>query len=133
MVSPEDASPLRSNLPKRKLLLIVLIALAVRLVVMAFLYQEQLDPARDHWKFGYETGRIARSLVEGKGFANPLFSDTGPTAWMTPVYPAIAAGVFKVFGIYTKASALVMLSFNGLTSALTAIPIFLFSRRSFGE
>ena len=116
----------------RELLIVVAIALIVRLAVMAFLYPEQLDPARDHWKFGYETGRIARSLVQGKGFGNPLFSDTGPTAWMTPVYPTVVAVVFKIFGVYTKASALVLLSFNALTSALTAIPIFLFARRSFG-
>src|SRR6516164_4290751 len=96
----------------RQLLFIVMVALAMRLAVMGFLYPEQLDPARDHWKFGYETGRIARSIVEGKGFSSPLFADTGPTAWMTPVYPGIVAGVFWIFGVYTKASALVLLSFN---------------------
>jgi 4-amino-4-deoxy-L-arabinose transferase-like glycosyltransferase len=117
----------------RELILIVAVALVLRLIVMGFLYPEQLDPERDHWKFGYETGRIARSLVEGKGFSNPLFSETGPTAWMTPVYPGIVAGVFKIFGIYTKTSAFVLLSFNALTSALTAVPIFFFALRSFGE
>jgi hypothetical protein len=98
---------------------------------MAFLYPEQLSPERDHWHFGYEAGRIARSIVEGKGFSSPLFADTGPTAWMTPVYPGIVAGVFKICGVYTKASALVLLSLNALTSALNVIPIFLFARRSF--
>jgi hypothetical protein len=116
----------------RELILVVGIALALRLVVMSFLYTEQLDPQRDHWRFGYETGRIARSIVEGKGFSSPLFEDTGPTAWMTPVYPYLVAGVFKLFGIYTKSSALVLLSLNALISALTAVPIFLFARRSFG-
>ncbi len=113
--------------------MVVAIALVIRLLVMGFLYSEQLDPARDHWKFGYETGRIARSLVEGKGFSNPLFGETGPTAWMTPVYPGIVAGVFKIFGVYSKTSAFVLLSMNALTSALTAIPIFFFALRSFGE
>jgi 4-amino-4-deoxy-L-arabinose transferase-like glycosyltransferase len=110
----------------------VLAALAIRLVVMVFLLPEQLDPSRDHWHFGYETGRIARSIVEGRGFSNPLFAETGPTAWMTPVYPYIVAGVFKVFGVYTKASAVVLLSLNALTSALTCIPIFFIARRTFG-
>jgi hypothetical protein len=126
-----DGSPSRKR--TRELVLIVAVALALRLVVMAFLYPEQLSRERDHWHFGYEAGRIARSLVEGKGFGSPLFADTGPTAWMTPVYPGIVAGVFTVFGVYTKASALVLLSLNALTSALNAIPIFLFARRSFGE
>jgi 4-amino-4-deoxy-L-arabinose transferase-like glycosyltransferase len=111
----------------------VLAAFAIRLVVMVFLLPEQLDPSRDHWHFGYETGRIARSIVQGKGFSSPLFAETGPTAWMTPVYPYLVAGVFKVFGIYTTASAVVLLSLNALTSALTCIPIFFIARRIFGE
>ena len=85
----------------------VLVALAIRLVVMGFLYPEQLDPERDHWRFGYENGRLARSIAEGRGFSSPLFEDTGPSAWMTPVYPYMIAGVFKVFGIYSTASAFV--------------------------
>ena len=92
----------------RELLRIVVIALALRLAAMAFLYPEQLNPERDHWQFGYETGRIARSIAEGKGFSSPLFEDTGPTAWITPVYPYLVAGIFKIFGVYTKTSALVL-------------------------
>src|SRR5208283_4896298 len=74
-------------------------------IVMVFLLPEQLEPQRDHWHFGYEAGRIARSIVQGRGFGSPLFEDTGPTAWMTPVYPYLVAGVFKLFGTYTKLSA----------------------------
>jgi len=111
----------------------VLVALAIRLIVMVFLLPEQLEPQRDHWHFGYETGRIARSIVEGKGFSSPLFEDTGPSAWMTPVYPYLVAGVFKVFGTYTKVSAIVLLSLNALMSALVCVLVFLIARVSFGE
>jgi|HubBroStandDraft_1064217.scaffolds.fasta_scaffold12558_2 4-amino-4-deoxy-L-arabinose transferase-like glycosyltransferase len=111
----------------------VLVALAIRLGVMVFLLPEQLDPQRDHWHFGYEAGRIARSIVEGRGFSSPLFEDTGPTAWMTPVYPYLVAGVFKLFGTYTKASAIVLLSLNALMSALVCILVFLIARVSFGD
>ena len=117
----------------KSLLWMVLTALAIRLIVMVFLLPEQIDPSRDHWHFGYETGRIARSIVQGHGFSSPLFADTGPTAWMSPIYPYIVAGVFNVFGIYTTASAVVLLSLNALTSALTCIPIFFIARRTFGE
>lgn len=118
----------------RKLLWMVGVALALRLVTMAYVYPLQLVPDRggEHWPFGYETGKIAASIAEGHGFSNPLFAPTGPTAWMTPVYPYFMAGVFKVFGVYSTASALVMLTFNALTSALTCLPIFFFARRSFG-
>lgn len=118
---------------RRKLLWMVGVALALRLLVMAYTYPLELVPARDHWAFGYETGRIARSLAQGHGFGSPLFADTGPTAWMTPVYPYIVAGFFKVFGIFTKASALAILSFNAIASALTCLPVFFFARKTFGE
>jgi 4-amino-4-deoxy-L-arabinose transferase-like glycosyltransferase len=117
----------------RKYILMVLVALVIRLAVVAFLYPERLNPDRDHWRFAGETGRIARSIVEGRGFSSPLHADTGPTAWMTPLYPVILAGVFKIFGVYTKASALAMLSLDSLFSALTCIPIFLIARKQFGE
>lgn len=113
-------------------LAMVLVALALRLIVMGFLYPEQLDPERDHWSFGYENGRLARSIAEGRGFSSPLFEETGPTAWMTPVYPYINAVVFKIFGVYTTTSAFVLLSFQALTSALTCLPIFFFARKLFG-
>jgi hypothetical protein len=111
----------------------VVVALVIRLVVMVFLLPEQLEPQRDHWHFGYETGRIARSIAQGRGFSSPLFGDTGPTAWMTPVYPYLVAGVFKIFGIYSKTSAVVLLSLNALMSALVCVLVFLIARISFGE
>jgi 4-amino-4-deoxy-L-arabinose transferase-like glycosyltransferase len=115
------------------LIAMVVVALALRLIVMVFLLPEQLEPQRDHWHFGYEAGRIARSIVQGRGFGNPLFEDTGPTAWMTPVYPYLVAGVFKVFGTYTKTSAIVLLSLNALMSALVCVLVFLIARIGFGD
>jgi hypothetical protein len=109
------------------------LALAIRLLAVAFTYQGQLNPRHDHWPFGYETGRIARAIASGRGFSDVLDTGSGPTAWMTPLYPYLAAGVFKLFGIYTASSALVLLSLNSLFSALTCIPIYLMARESFGE
>src|SRR5258708_17213746 len=51
---------------------------------------------------------------------------------MPPIYPSLLAGVFRLFGIYTKASALMILSLDSLFSALTCIPVFLIAQRSFG-
>jgi 4-amino-4-deoxy-L-arabinose transferase-like glycosyltransferase len=111
----------------------VLVALAIRLVVMVFLLPEQLNPDRNHWHFGYEAGKIADSIVQGRGFSSPLFANTGPTAWMTPVYPYIIAAVFKVFGTYSKTSAIVLLSLNALMSALVCVLVFLIARITFGD
>lgn len=111
----------------------VLAGLVIRLIVVGFLYPERTDPARDHWRFGGEAGRIARSIALGEGFSNPLFGQTGPTAWLSPIFPYLLAGIFKIFGIYSKTSALVALSFDSLFSALTCIPVFLIARMHFGK
>ncbi len=116
----------------RFLLSAVLAGWIVRLIVVAFVYQGFLDPGRDHWEFGYEIGAVAHSIVVGHGFANPYWVESGPTAVIGPVFPYILAGVFAIFGAYTKASALVFLAFNCLGSALTSVPVFFMARKSFG-
>ncbi len=107
----------------------VLVALAVRLAVIPFLYHEWMDPfVLEHWAFGL----IARSLASGHGFGSP-FADTGLSALLPPVYAYLLAAIFKVFGIETRASVLAALSLNSLFSALTCIPVFLLARRAFGR
>ena len=60
----------------------VLVALAVRLAVIPFVYQNWMDPfVLEHWAFG----RIARSIASGHGFGSP-FADTGLSALLPPVY-----------------------------------------------
>ncbi|MBA0087977.1 MAG: hypothetical protein HRJ53_23575, partial [Acidobacteria bacterium Pan2503] len=91
-------------------LAIFFVALALRLLGVRLFYNSTWNDYRDHLLFGFETGRIARSIVEGRGFGNPISVPSGPTAWLTPVYPYLLAGVFKLWGVYTKTSALVILS-----------------------
>jgi ABC-type glycerol-3-phosphate transport system permease component len=112
---------------------VFLVALGLRLAVVPLLVGDLLNPARDHWDFGWETGRIARSLASRHGFGSPFFGWTGPTAWMGPVYPALVACVFKVFGIYSAASAYVTLSLNCLFAALTCFPLHFIARTAFGK
>lgn len=87
----------------------------------------------DNFGFGFEMGRIAASLASGHGFSSPFGPATGPTAWEPPLYPYLTTGVFLLFGIYTKASAFVLLTINSIFSALTCVPIFLIARRMFSE
>ena len=117
----------------RSIFLIVLLAFALRVAVIPFMLGDITNPDRDHWDFGWEEGRIARSIASGQGFTSPLFGNTGPTAWTCPVYPYLLAGVFRVFGIYSRASAWAILILNCLFSALTCIPVFLIGRRCFGK
>lgn len=111
----------------------VVIALALRLglIVIGHTYKFRTNDA--HFSFGWEMGRIGRALASGQGYSNPFNEPTGPTAWEPPLYPFVIAGVFKLLGIYSHASAIVLLALNSLFSALTCIPIFLIARRCFRE
>lgn len=112
--------------------LMVSVAFGVRFATVMFVYDEQLMSARGDFEFGWEVGRVAKSLVNGHGFSSPLWGETGPTAWLTPVYALLLAGVFTIFGTYTTASAIVILSLNSLFSALTIIPLTRIARKIFG-
>src|ERR1700746_3089640 len=113
----------------RRYVWMVLVALAVRLAVIPFVYRDWMDPfVLEHWAFGL----IARSIASGHGFGSP-FAQTGPSALLPPVYSYLLAGIFKIFGVETKASVLAALTLNSSFSALTCIPVFLLARRSFGE
>ena len=106
------------------------VALAVRLAVIPFVYQQDwMDPfVLEHWAFG----RIARSIVSGHGFGSP-FADTGLSALLPPVYPYLLAGIFKIFGLETRASVIAALSLNSLFSALTCVPVYLLAKEGFGS
>lgn len=117
---------------RRKLFWIVLIGFLLRVGFVGVGHTYRVSKLRGTFGYGWEMGRIAQSLAGGNGFANPFEKPTGPTAWEPPVYPTLMAGVYKIFGVYTKTSAFILLAINSLFSALTCIPIFFLARRSFG-
>ena len=68
---------------------------------------------------GMEMGLLAKSLLAGQGLGSPFGGSTGPTAFIAPGYPLIIAGIFRIFGVYSFASVLVVLALqiaiNGVT------------------
>jgi hypothetical protein len=112
--------------------LMVAAGLTARLVAVWFAWPEQLGSPRGDFDFGWEAGRVARSLAHGQGFSSPFWGETGPTAWLPPVYPLLLAGVFKLCGVYSAASAVAILGLNSLFSALTTVPVVLIARKVFG-
>lgn len=112
---------------------IVLFALVFRIVLIIALETYHKDPTRDHWTFGFEVGRVAKSIASGRGFSSPFDTETGPTAFYTPLYPYLVAGVFKLFGIYSDASCFVLLALNSLFSALTCLNVLRLGQRTFGR
>jgi 4-amino-4-deoxy-L-arabinose transferase-like glycosyltransferase len=109
--------------------LIVLVALLLR-VGFAWDYVGQNSrQALAVLPFLQESGNIAASLASGHGFSSPFRIETGPTAWMPPLYPWLLAGIFRVFGVRTYDSFLAAVALNIFCSAFTCVPIFLVGRR----
>jgi 4-amino-4-deoxy-L-arabinose transferase-like glycosyltransferase len=109
------------------------LSFALQVATIGALHQYRTRPGDDNFEFGWEMGRVARSIAQGHGFSSPYGGDTGPTAWEPPLYPYLMGWVFEIFGIYTHASAWVLLSINSLFTTLTSIPIFWIAHRTFGE
>ena len=126
-------NPPRSKVRFRdSVLFVVLIAFLLRLAVITVGHTYRITPRRDHFQYGWEMGRLARSIALGQGLSSPTDLPTGPSAWAAPVYPYLLAGVFKLFGIYTAASAWVILTFNSIFAALTCLTLYWIGRRMYG-
>jgi dolichyl-phosphate-mannose-protein mannosyltransferase len=113
--------------------LIFLVALGARL---GFAWNQERKFPRDLLAvamFSQETGSIARSLATGKGFSSPFGKETGPTAWLTPVYPLQVAGIFRVFGVFTRASFFAVVFLNALFSSAACASIFFAGKRIAGS
>jgi len=114
------------------ILFIVLIALLLRLAVITIGHTYRITPRRDHFQFGWEMGRLARSIATGHGFSSPTDLPTGPSAWAPPLYPYILAGIFRLFGVYSALSAWVILAFNSVFAALTCLILYGIGERMYG-
>jgi hypothetical protein len=116
---------------------VVVVAFLVRVGVLSYLSHAAIrtgSSMAEGTPFASETGAIAASIASGRGFSSPLrFFETGPTAWLAPVYPYLLAGIFKVFGIYSSASNLVAHALNCAFSAFTAWPIAAIGAIAFGK
>ena len=106
---------------------------ALRMIVLFYGWRYSPNPVRDNLPFGYELGRVTRAIASGQGFSSPLrMMDTGPTVWFTPIYPYLVAGVFKVWGIYSVMSHIIIEVLNCAFTALIIIPIHAVAKRTFG-
>ena len=112
---------------------IVAVALLVRLIYLVSFVHSQPPPAGNLYKVRHETGSIAASIAQGHGYSSPLIDPSGPTAWITPVYPYMLAGLFKLFGTFSLTADTAMRFLNVLFSALTSYAVFVLGRLLFDE
>jgi hypothetical protein len=109
--------------------LIMLVALALRL---GYMWQFQNIHPRQGVSvipFLFESGNIAHSLATGHGFSSPFRVDTGPTAWMTPLFPLLLAAIFRIFGAYTFHAWAATVLLNISCCTLACIPIYFAAKR----
>lgn len=112
---------------------LVVAAFAVRIGFMLALQSYNFDQA-DEYSYLNESTSISRSIVGGHGYSSPFGADyTGPTSWIAPVYPYLCAAVFACFGVFTRTSAIVLLTLQSAFSALTCVPLVRIGERTVGR
>ncbi len=109
----------------------MIVAMGLRL---AYGWNEVRESPKNFYvfQFAQETGSIAHSLAVGKGYSSPYGAESGPTAWLTPVYPLLVAGIFRIFGVESLHSFFASVFMNMIFSAATCIPIFYAGKRIAG-
>jgi 4-amino-4-deoxy-L-arabinose transferase-like glycosyltransferase len=127
-----DPLPIRARSWSHSLFFIVLTALLLRLAVITLGHTYRITPRRDHFQFGWEMGRLARSIATGQGFSSPTDLASGPSAWAPPLYPYILAADFKLFGVYSSLSAWFILAFNSVFASLTCLTLYEIGLRIYG-
>ena len=83
--------------------------------------------------FAQETGSVALALAQGEGFSSPFRNNTGPTAWLVPVYPLLLSIIFLILGPMNLHSFTAIVSINIVFSTLASIPIFYVGQRFGGR
>ena len=109
-------------------------AFLVRMVILHHVFRTALENTVMDPRFGAETGAVAAAIAAGRGFSSPLKDFlTGPTAWFTPIYPYLLAGIFKLFGTFSYKSDILIRTLDCAFSAFTCWPIFSIGKDAFGK
>jgi hypothetical protein len=105
-------------------------ALAARALTLWFAIAH--FPHKWFYSRGIELGTLAESLVAGQGLSSPFGGTTGPTALLAPGYPAFVALFFRIFGSFSFAAAIALMTLQLLFSMLTVLLMMDVAGRCFG-
>ena len=114
------------------LTLIVAIAFVARVGFAVSQARKIPDAALAHVPFENETGSIAQAIATGQGYSNPFARNTGPTAWLTPIYPWLAVAAFKIFGVFTIRAFYFLVFLNIVFSSVACVPLYAVGKRIAG-
>ncbi|SNS47422.1 Dolichyl-phosphate-mannose-protein mannosyltransferase [Granulicella rosea] len=122
--------PQRSSHAKQTVAILALSAL-LRLLVLWTVVAHY--PAKWLFSRGIEMGLLANSLITGHGLSSPFVGETGPTAFFGPGYPLLIAAVFRVFGSFSAASAVAIISLQILLNLITVWLVMHLARKLFDQ
>lgn len=114
------------------LTLIVAIAFVARVGFAVSQARKIPDAALAHVPFENETGSVAQAIATGQGYSNPFARNTGPTAWLTPIYPWLAVAAFKIFGVFTIRAFYFLVFLNIVFSSVACVPLYAVGKRIAG-
>lgn len=89
-------------------------------------------PVMQFYSHPWEMSLLGKTLVEGLGYSSPFGVPTGPTAFIAPGYPTLVAGIFRLFGVYTFKSELVIILLNVAAALATIALMMRLERKLFG-
>jgi 4-amino-4-deoxy-L-arabinose transferase-like glycosyltransferase len=113
---------------RRLYLLLFSCAFLMRFGFMLWHRTYHVPPAR-----AAEVTCIAAHIATDKGFSSPFCTDTGPTAWVAPVYPYFVSLAFRLFGPFSETAAAFVLSLQCVMAAATGMAIYALGKRTLGE
>jgi len=105
-----------------------LAAFALRLAALFLLNTTASANDLSVWMWGREPGCLADALARGAGFSDPFGRDTGPSGWLTPVYPALLAGLMRLCDGLNSSTALWLFVVQAAASAVTCALLWRFGR-----
>ena len=105
----------------------LIVAVVLRMVVLV-LKHPGFPPG-----WGGEMSSVASSLASGHGFGSPYWTDTGPTALVPPVYPAILAVIFLIFWNHVPAAGMAGGALSIFLSAAICLPVTSLAKSLFSE
>ncbi len=118
--------PSREGLPRaratsRALWCVFLVGLSIRLLAVALLSSARVAEGESIWTFGHEAACVAESIRRGDPCGDPWCKGTGPSGWLTPVYPAFVALCLELGGGVGERAAWMLFTAQALASAATAL------------
>ena len=105
------------------------IVLTILVSVVSILLRPLAEEHSQRQHLGAEYYNVARALVDGRGFSDPFGERTGPTAWVSPLYPALLATLLSLFGKKSAVATIVVWLTNAST-VVGGVTLYALARRT---